>query len=622
MLTLLSCGQGQNGSFIDALIAQFKTRVALDGGTFEAESCLETTLEALDLQYPPLVVEAPVITGSVAIGSLMSVSNGVFDGITPLTYTYQWYLDGSPISGAKSSTYTTDNTGDLTCVVTATNSFGSASGLSNLLNITEFYFVRPAGTTYGTGDGTSYDNAWGGFNSIDWNLLDGNTLNVCGTHNQDLLVQSDNVIIVGNNINENGIIDGQNLITSNINIDSYNNVIINNLESINATRDCLMIQGTSANIITNNCTFNGCGNQGIQHLDTVTATHNNPTCKNNADDGISLHDSAIVTINGGLFENNDQAINTIANSTTTINGNPTFISNTGYDVWATNAITESSCTITINNSTINGLVSASQGAKIITNNSTLTNIAISSVTLDSNFEANNSIVGVVLGAKSKSILNNCLVTNNTSSTQGKIEFYKCRVTNDFIASSNAYIKARHTMFADGDDINLDFTSGSTCDVMYCVFYNSPNNQFGVALRTGSTLINYANNTHVGISNVGRGYFAQASNTVYNNIYTNLAVGAIQSTNSQTLENCCFFNNTTNKIGTFTSNDEVTTNPNFVSETSLDFRLGTGSSCIGTGETLTDSEGIETADWGNGTTELPIITTKNQTASWNIGAYVN
>jgi surface protein len=136
MLTLLSCGQGQNGTYVDALIAQFKTRVALDGGTFEAENCLKTTLKALDLQYPPLPITAPVITGSVAIGSLMSVSNGVFDGISPFTYTYQWLLDGSPISGATSSTYTTTSEGNLTCVVTAINSFGSASSVtSNSIDI-------------------------------------------------------------------------------------------------------------------------------------------------------------------------------------------------------------------------------------------------------------------------------------------------------------------------------------------------------------------------------------------------------------------------------------------------------------------------------------------------------
>ena len=48
MLTLLSCGQGQNGTYIDALILQFKTRVAADGGIFEAEACLRATLTVLN----------------------------------------------------------------------------------------------------------------------------------------------------------------------------------------------------------------------------------------------------------------------------------------------------------------------------------------------------------------------------------------------------------------------------------------------------------------------------------------------------------------------------------------------------------------------------------------------
>ena len=48
MLTLLNCGQGQNGSFVDFLISQFKTRVALDGGTFEAESCMKTQLKQIE----------------------------------------------------------------------------------------------------------------------------------------------------------------------------------------------------------------------------------------------------------------------------------------------------------------------------------------------------------------------------------------------------------------------------------------------------------------------------------------------------------------------------------------------------------------------------------------------
>jgi hypothetical protein len=128
----------RTSSVVVKLIKSFKTRVALEGGTFEAQSCLKTTLEALDLQYPPLVVEAPVISGDNYAGSTLSTTNGVFDGITPMTYTYQWYLDGSPISGATSSTYTTTGGGNLTCQVKATNSFGSNIVISNSVEITPF----------------------------------------------------------------------------------------------------------------------------------------------------------------------------------------------------------------------------------------------------------------------------------------------------------------------------------------------------------------------------------------------------------------------------------------------------------------------------------------------------
>ena len=48
MLTLLAAGQGQNGSYVDFLVAQFKTRVAADGGTFEAESCMKTQLKQIE----------------------------------------------------------------------------------------------------------------------------------------------------------------------------------------------------------------------------------------------------------------------------------------------------------------------------------------------------------------------------------------------------------------------------------------------------------------------------------------------------------------------------------------------------------------------------------------------
>jgi len=48
MLTLLSCGQGQNGLNIASLIAAFKLRVAADSGAYEAEACQVSTLTNLN----------------------------------------------------------------------------------------------------------------------------------------------------------------------------------------------------------------------------------------------------------------------------------------------------------------------------------------------------------------------------------------------------------------------------------------------------------------------------------------------------------------------------------------------------------------------------------------------
>jgi hypothetical protein len=48
MLTLLGAGQGQNLDDADVLIQNFILRVTLDGGNFEAESCLNTALTQLN----------------------------------------------------------------------------------------------------------------------------------------------------------------------------------------------------------------------------------------------------------------------------------------------------------------------------------------------------------------------------------------------------------------------------------------------------------------------------------------------------------------------------------------------------------------------------------------------
>lgn len=77
---------------------------------------------------------APVVTGSTVYGSVLTVSNGTWSGTPTPTFTYQWKRGGTTNIGTGVNTYTTvagDETFNITCVVTGTNSQGSASATSN-----------------------------------------------------------------------------------------------------------------------------------------------------------------------------------------------------------------------------------------------------------------------------------------------------------------------------------------------------------------------------------------------------------------------------------------------------------------------------------------------------------
>lgn len=83
---------------------------------------------------PPINTVAPVISGTFEVGEVVSCTTGSWIGLPPITYSYQWLRNGTPISGATSSTYTivlADDTEQLSCEVTATNAVGSASAVSN-----------------------------------------------------------------------------------------------------------------------------------------------------------------------------------------------------------------------------------------------------------------------------------------------------------------------------------------------------------------------------------------------------------------------------------------------------------------------------------------------------------
>jgi len=82
----------------------------------------------------PYNLVAPVASGTGQVGQTLSTTNGSWQGLATITFSYQWRRDASDISGATSSTYTLvadDYATDIDCVVTATNSLGSANQDSN-----------------------------------------------------------------------------------------------------------------------------------------------------------------------------------------------------------------------------------------------------------------------------------------------------------------------------------------------------------------------------------------------------------------------------------------------------------------------------------------------------------
>ena len=81
----------------------------------------------------PINSTLPAISGTVAIGQVLTCSTGSWYGTATITYAYQWTRSGSNIGSATSSTYTLVS-GDaglpIACKVTATNGIGSTLATS------------------------------------------------------------------------------------------------------------------------------------------------------------------------------------------------------------------------------------------------------------------------------------------------------------------------------------------------------------------------------------------------------------------------------------------------------------------------------------------------------------
>lgn len=92
-----------------------------------ATTDINTESERILQTEQPTIVANPVLTGIYAVGSSVTVSEGVFGGTEPITLTYQWFTGGSAIQGATNRAFTI--TSDLLdssiyCRVTAENEAG------------------------------------------------------------------------------------------------------------------------------------------------------------------------------------------------------------------------------------------------------------------------------------------------------------------------------------------------------------------------------------------------------------------------------------------------------------------------------------------------------------------
>ena len=464
-------------------------------------------------------------------------------------------------------------------------------GITAQLGANLNYFVRPVGTTYGSGDGLSYDNAFSGFAAIDWTKVSaGKRLFVCGSHSETLTIENNGVKIYGNYSLESGLITGDDIRDECLVINNHNYISINNILLTHALVSCLNVEGTSNNAVTNNIETSYSGNQGVQHQNTVSVIHNNLFSHDNGDDGLSSHGALSIIINNATIYNNPQNIAIIGNSNLEVNDSHIYGSilepvycaeSAGVSAIFNRCIIEGGTHNTVNS-----------GAAV-TFNSCLMKSPIKITT------------GTVNISKSLMTGNCYLLALNTNST--------------FNIQYSGFINSTHaTHICDVDSVN-----SGIYNIKYSVFDDIPSTKSAIVTRTALTQISLNNCTITSLLRAGNGLLNVGGMTVSNTIFTSLGIGIKINSGVTVADNCCFYDNTTSTSGTITNNSPITTDPKLKSVATNDYSLDTGSSCIGTGKILTGFEiGIESAIWGNGTNEIPVVNLKSQAETWDVGAYIH
>jgi len=482
-------------------------------------------------------------------------------------------------------------------VLSALNAIAGVTKVTNLeawkyiqvgtkLNLNRF--VRPAGTIYGTADGKSYDNAWSGFSAIDWaQMLPGMTLNVCGTHLETLNVGASGTILKPITINfanilGSGSIDGRNTLFACFDTNDNDYLTINGdlltKTFRRGTNSCTYTGDVSLGIIYNHVWASESGNQAFQNEGAPVVTYNHCKGSDSVDDGLSGHGTSNITMNYCEFSGNAQGINMIM-----------------------------SCVGVANYCTTTGNTDFGMGVDVLVD-----------------FTANHCIINdnIAMGSPTNPMkFNNCIITNSTIST-GSI-FTECyfKGTSHFVVANTVKLIR---CFVESSFVGYFIaTSGvgiATLD--YCIVkllsaaldsYLVTHASSGTLITNNSTFIGYGKST-------GRAALAQQNGLTFNNcILTYLKNGVVNYATTLTLNNCNIYDVTTPKFNTVIDNNPVTGNPNL----QADYSLGAGSVAIGSGLTITGKEtGIASANWGDGLTTYPVVTTKLQAAAWDLGAIIH
>ena len=111
-------------------------RVLAKNGSGEAKAESSDNVEVPGTK--PGNLEPPKVTGTGAVGSKLTCEKGTWSGVPSPSYQYQWLRSGTAISVATLSTYTvvSEDAGKfISCEVTATNTYGSASEASKAVKI-------------------------------------------------------------------------------------------------------------------------------------------------------------------------------------------------------------------------------------------------------------------------------------------------------------------------------------------------------------------------------------------------------------------------------------------------------------------------------------------------------